>query len=1017
MLQASPGHVLAVGGQLDLRGWDPASRPTLSLYGQWELYPYQLLTVGPENAGAQNEGAEIVNVPGLWRAHVSNGKGSPFGYGSYRLRIQVEPDSTRSYSIRVPVISTSSALFVNGQLLAQSGRPAETRETYTAGAVPYSASFTTDRNVIDIVFQVANYDDSFISGIRQSVQFGTEAAIDRSYWFSVGTQLSVCLILLMHAVYSLILYAWGARQKALLYFSALTICAIVTILIDDDRILPAWFPVSFEWTLKLYYLSFLGVAVFLLHYVKQLLPPFPILRAAGSYSILCGLYALLVLFLPGRTLSHGYLLHIAFVAIPFFVLPVLLVLAIRRGVPDIVYLALGATAINLNLVWGIIKNVGSVELGYYPFDMLAAFTVFALYWFKRYFRISAQTAKQAEQLQAADKLKDEFLMNTSHELRNPLHSILNIAQTVLESNARYETERIDTNMKLLIDVGKRMSYMLNDLTDLTRLKENRIRLHPVRLRVQTVASGVLDMVRFMTEGKPVRLVNNVPNSLPPVLADENRLIQILFNLLHNAVKFTNVGQIRIDAWAQDGKMHIRISDTGIGIDKGMQKRIFTAYEQGDADASSSITGLGLGLTISRRLVELHAGTLTVESAPNRGSAFTFSIPLFDPSGLPADRPSAQEVVSVVTETAATAATADDPESAVQLKPADEPNPAEAHFPGFSIDAAEDRPRILAIDDDPVNLHVLAGVLSRGRYDIATVTSGPKALALLDSNVWDLIITDVMMPGMSGYEVARIVRSRFSHSELPILLLTARSRPEDIEAGFRSGANDYITKPVDALELRSRVRALTEVTRTARERIRMEAAWLQAQIQPHFLFNTLNSVAALSEIDTGRMQTLLVVFGNYLRASFDFRNSDRVVPLHKELELVRAYLFIEKERFESRIQVVWEVNENLVLQVPPLSIQPLVENAVRHGVLKRARGGTVQIRVAEETDYAEITVQDDGIGMDEQTMSALLSQVQAGSRNGVGLANTNRRLMQLYGEGLRIESAADQGTVVTFRVKK
>src|SRR5690625_3178755 len=161
----------------------------------------------------------------------------------------------------------------------------------------------------------------------------------------------------------------------------------------------------------------------------------------------------------------------------------------------------------------------------------------------------------------------------------------------------------------------------------------------------------------------------------------------------------------------------------------------------------------------------------------------------------------------------------------------------------------------------------------------------------------------MMPRMSGYELTRIIRKRFTISELPILRLTARNRPEDIENGFLAGANDYVTKPVDAVELKSRVNALTEVRKSSRERLRMESAWLQAQIQPHFLFNTLNSIIALSEIDTTRMQKLLEAFSNVLRGKFNFQNINEFVPIESELDLIRSYLYIEKrsEEHTSELQ--------------------------------------------------------------------------------------------------------------------
>src|SRR5690625_6872797 len=145
------------------------------------------------------------------------------------------------------------------------------------------------------------------------------------------------------------------------------------------------------------------------------------------------------------------------------------------------------------------------------------------------------------------------------------------------------------------------------------------------------------------------------------------------------------------------------------------------------------------------------------------------------------------------------------------------------------------------------------------YNVFTTSSGKKALELLQTEEFDLIISDVMMPHMSGYELTQKIREQFSISELPILLLTARNQLEDIHTGFLVGANDYITKPVEALELKARVEALTNLKQSVQEQLHMEAAWLQAQIKPHFLFNTLNSIASLSEVDPSKMVKLINEF--------------------------------------------------------------------------------------------------------------------------------------------------------------
>lgn len=1002
-IQTTSMRIEAEDGRVDLSDWLPSSKPILSLDGQWEFYPSQLATPGPDGAFVPEAGSTMkMAVPESWQRYFSPQQRSTFGYGTYRLRV-ILPQRTEELpklTVRIPRISTSSALYVNGRLEGRSGQPAEQASSYRAGSMPYSVTITADRDVLDLVLHVANYDNRVMGGLTEPVKLGTASAMERAYWYSAGSQAAMVLLMVMHAGYAFVLYFIGARHKPLLIFSLLAAWGAAAVSVDQDQILSAWFGVGYEMASKVFYLSYVGVAGLLLHFLKGLLPEIPILRYSRWHLVACAVFGLGVLALPARLITYADGLHTLLMLVSFGSAPVFLYLAVRKGVPDAIYLLLGVVAMASNLIWGLLNYTFFLDIGYYPFDMLALFVAFALYWFKQYFRSAAETATLAERLKEADRLKDEFLVQTSHELRNPLHGILNMAQTVLDSAGKSDDEANRDRLKLLVSVGKRMSFLLNDLVDLTRLRENRVLLQPGPLRLQAEASGVLDMVRFLTEGKPIRLENRIPDSLPPVLADENRLLQILFNLLHNAVKFTNEGRIVIDAEIEGDLAVICISDTGIGMDEALMSRIFLPYEQGREQTETNASGFGLGLSITKRLVELHGGELTVTSVPNSGSVFRFTLPVAKPDELEA----APEAIS-----AGKPNEADETLSRAETAAAASPPEAPAH---------RDVPRILAVDDDPVNLRVLTNALARDRYEIVTATSGLEALSLLNAGAWDLLIADVMMPGMSGYEVSRTVRSMFSHSELPILLLTARHRTEDIETGFRAGANDYIVKPVDVHELRARVKALTDVARTAREQSRMEAAWLQAQIQPHFLFNTLNSVAALVEVDPDRMRNLLLAFGDYLRASFDFANLERFVPLDKELELVRAYLYIEKERFGDRVQVEWEVDDGLLLQVPPLSIQPLVENAVRHGLLRRNRGGTVRIRVRDLGDYAEISVEDNGVGFDSELLRGVLYPRETpGKKSGVGLANTDRRLKQLFGKGLQIQGAPGQGTVVSFIVPK
>lgn len=983
---------VAVQGVLDL-GDTSWSRPVL-LEGEWTFYPNRFLM--REGAGGVRTGGKPLTLPGSWQGQFAE-PGQTIGYGSYRLLVRLGDAAERRLALAMPSTITASELYVDGVRLGGAGKPGATAGETVGFEGPYTVSFWTDRSEVEIVIHAANFDNKVHGGLLGSIQFGTEAVVMSHKQFSIAMQLLVCIVLIIHVVYAIILYFIGARHRAILTLALMMASACLSVLVTDDKLLLAWIPFPYAVSLKLNALSYIWVAALLIILVQQLYPGLQKRRWLTYYRWLVLILTIVILMLPATYVSWIDLYATPFMLVGFLYVPVLTLRATLQLDRDAIFLWLGFVSLAVNLCWGIVNafSSGLRLLYFYPVDMIVVFLAFASYWFRLYFRNSQQTAQLASELQKADKQKNDFLANTSHELRNPLHGMINIARSVLEEKSVHPAGQ--ERLELLITVGKRMSLLLNDLRDLDLLQGKGLRLEPRAVQAQAAVAGVIDMIGFMMEGKAIELRNEVPESFPPVLADENRLVQIVFNLLHNAVKFTVQGHVAIRGAVHGDYAVLEVEDTGIGIAPEAQQRLFQPYEQADSSMTAIGGGIGLGLSISRQLAELHGGSLEVESEPGRGSVFRLTLrlaPETAPPNVPAPRePDQGQLPSKNTEGTV-------PE---WLQSA-------AAYEGWAK-----KPRVLVVDDDPVNLRILQGMLPRDQYLVSAVNSGHEAMKLIDgSSEWDLVVADVMMPRMSGYELTQNIRLRFSMSELPVLLLTARSQPEDIAAGFQAGANDYVTKPADSLELQYRVRALTELKLTAGERLRMEAAWLQAQVQPHFLFNTLNSIAALSEIDTKRMRLLLDVFGNYLRASFDFRNSERLVPLTQELKLVEAYLYIEQERFEERLHVQWDVPDRLLSTlVPPLSIQTLVENGVRHGILKRARGGTVRIAVQDRGDHVEIQVSDDGIGIEEAILKETLED-RPGRLAGIGLRNTNRRLHQIYGRGLDIASVPGQGTTITFR---
>ncbi|UVI28355.1 hybrid sensor histidine kinase/response regulator [Paenibacillus spongiae] len=980
----------------------------IALDGEWEFYPNKLImkeAVGKEAAG---EAPVSIQVPGNWGKTLSPDTGSNYGYGSYRLRILLDPEDERLFRIRLKGVATSSELYVNGRLLEGSGKPAESKQGFKDGNSLYSVAFNPDNGTIDVVIQAANYSDRSTGGISYSIKFGTEAAVSGEMRFNFAMEFLVTVVLGLHVIYALLIYLFGAREKVLLTFAALVFSAMLMVLTDDDRLLQQWLSLSRDTTIRLQIMSLGGIALFLLKFGRGLLPDYMPHRAYRPMQVLNTAAIAFAVVLPVTILLPAMLINFMMLLMSIVIFLIVTIRLIKSGSKDAVFLMLGTIAIILSGIGGLLKNTGWYVAEFYPIDLTVAFLASSSFWFRRYNSSAALTAHLSEKLQEEVKRKDDFLANVSHELRNPLHGILNITQTVLETEKSVLGERNTRNLELIVTVGRRMSFMLNDLLDLTLLKEKGIRLKEKPVQIQTVAAGVIDMLRFMTEGKQIRFDNQIPKTFPMVIADESRLIQILFNLLHNAVKFTNEGVITVRAQAEGGQAMIHVVDTGVGMDVEQQSKVFEPYEQGETGITAISGGIGLGLSICKQLVELHGGVIQVSSVRGQGSSFTFSLSLAG---------AAYSAYSAVPENPPMGWLTDvssDSEAAVSIPP--EGLDEAIAKPHAKADG--EGPIVLIIDDDSVNRIVMENILAADGCRVITAGSGREALSVLDSREWDMIIADVMMPAMSGYELTRLIRDRFTIAELPVLLLTARSRPEDLQAGFLCGANDYVTKPVDAAELRMRVWALTELKYSVRDRLRLEAAWLQAQIKPHFLFNTLNSIAALGDFDTTRMRSLLEAFGNYLKASFDFRNSERLVPLEQELALVRSYLHIEKERFEDRIQVRFEVDEGLVqgLYIPPLTIQTLVENAVRHGILRRSQGGEIVIRITRCPEGADVAIIDNGVGMDKLTVAKLLEgSPKPGS--GIGLRNTDRRLKQIYGKGLHIRSRLEEGTTVAFRLRE
>lgn len=387
-----------------------------------------------------------------------------------------------------------------------------------------------------------------------------------------------------------------------------------------------------------------------------------------------------------------------------------------------------------------------------------------------------------DSLKQMDKLKDEFLANTSHELRTPLNGIIGLAQSLMDGVAGDLSDKAKTNLAMIISSGKRLSTLVNDILDFSKIKHKNIELNLKSLGLYEIVEIVLTLSQPLTVKKQLQLVNAIDKDLPPVLADENRLQQILYNLIGNAIKFTYEGKVEISAQHLNNQLQVTVTDTGIGIPVDKFDRIFESFEQVEGSATREFGGTGLGLAITKQLVELHHGKIWVESTPGQGSKFHFTLSIATTPAKNLDTPpSTLNRLLAATESTAVA-------TSVSL-------PNIGQF------------KVLIVDDEPVNRQVLLNYLSLQNYTVIQAENGMEALTILDEDMKpDLILLDVMMPKMTGYTVCRKIREQFSLDELPILMLTAKNQISDMVEGLEVGANDYLSKPISKEELLARIKS-------------------------------------------------------------------------------------------------------------------------------------------------------------------------------------------------------------------
>ncbi len=386
-----------------------------------------------------------------------------------------------------------------------------------------------------------------------------------------------------------------------------------------------------------------------------------------------------------------------------------------------------------------------------------------------------QIKRKAELAETATKAKSDFLSNMSHEIRTPMNAIIGFTELLYNEENDLEKKN---KLELIKTSGKNLLSLINDILDFSKIEAGKILLEKIIFNLKTTLNYIYSMYKSKASSKGLNFIINIGESIPlSVVGAEHRIIQILTNIVGNAIKFTKDGTITIDCSYNAGKAIIKITDTGIGIANDKLDLVFSAFNQVDSSTEREFGGTGLGLTISRQLTELMNGNLTITSTFGIGSSFILELPLPEKKEGPGNSQSAAHLNR---------------------------NPEADEWDTVTNNQIITRYKILVAEDNKIN-QILTRELLKGldlECDIAE--NGKIALEMLNDKPYDLLLLDMQMPVMDGLETLRHINYEKKFEKLYIIALTANAMEGDAEKYMKAGCNDYLSKPIDRVLFQQKI---------------------------------------------------------------------------------------------------------------------------------------------------------------------------------------------------------------------
>lgn len=961
---------------------------TIQLNGEWEFYEDKLLD--PAEIESNKNNKEYIDVPGSWDERFSPSK-SKIEAGTYRMVVQLPEDG--KYGVRVNTIRHTSKVFINGVEAAEHGKTSAEHTDYQYRQGKYEAYGQSINREAEIIIQVANYRHPN-GGIIKPISFGDEAQIkllaDRSKvmdGFVFSGFVLLAIIFFSNFIQN--------KSKHELYFALFSLAQAIYISTGNEKLIYLVFPYLSNDSLLSIQLVFINLsALFFLLFISSMFRKYAKFRIVKLLVILLSLqvfyyvipiriYNIIPFFPIG--LSQFYL--IIMIAFPYLYFILILLRAFKDRVAGTEYLLLAATSLicyGVSLGLDLLFAIDADQLTLLLFFLMGiGFSFFIAY--QRRLVIEKLDGLSMELL-VQEQLKDESLLKTSKELIQPIENILQSSTVLMEGEKgplKLEQQELIYAVK---NSGNQLAQLVEKFNNAVADKERlTLKVKPVHLKI---INEMVDELSFLLKNSDeVVIENQISMNLPCVMANENSLKQIMLHLLENAIENTESGKIIVTAREMGNMIRVSVDDSGKGIEEKYIPYIFDTFYQVPEAGSKEAGGIGLGLSITKKFVTLMGGEIWAESILDVGARFIFTLPIAENTEGTVDSLS-REIE----------------EKSKGLREESMPEKIAAEVVNPKV--------ILLADADYDHLSHMTSILSQSGYTVITVDKGADVTAVLQKEHIDLAIIDIKMSDVSGLELSKIIREEHNQVELPILLLSSLILKADKNSSLQAGVNDFIRKPVAESEFLSRIQSLLAVQDAVQQSINHELKAYHAQITPHFLFNTLNTIIGLSYQDEKKTREALSYLAIYFRAKLDFQKQQSLVPLYDEIELVQAYLAIEKLRFGDQLMVHYDIDEAVQTLIPAMTIQPLVENAIQHGLSRKIDGATFWLSIREEEGFVIIQIEDNGIGISKEKQEQLLHK----ESQRFGFKNPFEKLKLIKNSSFELHSEEGKGTRICIRLE-